>query len=72
MHSQVRIKRFTESLPSIPCTPEMRRAFVTLSDKDQASLTQVLRTGLQHYLEHRKVRIEDTDTASTKVTASEP
>jgi len=58
----VRKKKFQTSLPSIPCTEEMRNAVVAVAERDNLNLVDVVRQSITLFLSQNDTKsiIQDT------------
>lgn len=52
-----RKKKFQTSLPSIPCTEEMRKAVVAVADRNNLNLVDVIRQSITLFLSENDTKV---------------
>jgi hypothetical protein len=63
-HSMPRKKKFQTSLPSIPCTEEMRNAVVAVADRNNLNLVDVIRQSISLFLSENDTKSINQETKS--------
>lgn len=61
-----RKKKFQTSLPSIPCTEEMRNAVVAVADRDNLNLVDVIRQSITLFLSENDTKRIELESKSIK------